>query len=173
MKHFRFLLIFYFCLACNQHHSTKISNSEKLGLDTVANTYSVESENVSMSFAIEKAKKKITQFDQALKSNNPSYSNFAIKKKYMTPDGGGEHMWITEISIANGLYKGVVNNDAEKTNEIKFGDTVFIRRDEITDWMYLENNTLKGGFTILEIRNEMNKEDRKKMDERLGFKIKD
>ena len=142
-------------------------------MDTTTDTYSVTAEDLSMNVAINNAKKTIEQFDQALKSNSSAYTDFAVKKKYKTADGGGEHMWIAVINLINGNYKGFVNNDAEKTNEVKYGDTVIVRKEEITDWMYLDNNALRGGYTIREIRNRMNKEERIKMDKELGFTIED
>jgi uncharacterized protein YegJ (DUF2314 family) len=39
--------------------------------------------------------------------------------------------------------------------------------------MYLDNNVLRGGYTIREIRNQMTKEERISMDKDLGFKIED
>ena len=173
MNLIKLLLFLPLFLGCSDNQSNKSSSSNKLGLDTSANTYSVTAEDSSMNSAIDKAKKTISEFDQALKSNNPSYTDFAIKKRYKTSDGGGEHMWIAGIKFINGNYKGFVNNDAEKTTEVKYGDTVIVRKDEITDWMYLDNNVLKGGYTIREVRNQMSKGERIKMDKELGFKIED
>jgi uncharacterized protein YegJ (DUF2314 family) len=166
-------LLLPFFLSCSNHNSDKNISSDKLGLDTVANLYSVTSEDSSMNAAIDKAKKTIGEFDKALENNNPLYTDFAIKKRYKTPDEGGEHIWIAVLVFENGNYKGLVNNDAEKTTEVKYGDTVIVRKDEITDWMFLDNNVLKGGYTIREIRNQMTKEERMNMDKELGYKIKD
>jgi uncharacterized protein YegJ (DUF2314 family) len=82
-------------------------------------------------------------------------------------------MWIAGISLVNGNYRGFVNNTAEKTNEVSYGDTVLVHKREISDWMYLDNYVLRGGYTIREIRNQMNKEDRNKFDKESGFKIED
>ena len=82
-------------------------------------------------------------------------------------------MWIAGIIFFKGNYQGIVNNDAERTTEVKYGDTVIVQKDEITDWMYLVNNVLKGGYTIREVRNKMTKEERNKIDNDLGFKIED
>ena len=173
MNLIKLLLFLPLFLSCSNNQSNKSSSSNKVGLDTSANTYSVTAEDPSMNSAIDKAKQTISEFDQALKSNNPSYTDFAVKKRYKTSDGGGEHMWIAGIKVVNGNYKGFVNNDAEKTTEVKYGDTVIVRKDEITDWMYLDNNVLKGGYTIREVRNQMSKGERIKMDKELGFKIED
>jgi uncharacterized protein YegJ (DUF2314 family) len=173
MKFIRLLLFLPLYLGCSSNQSNKNLSSNKLGLDTTADTYSVTAEDSSMNLAIDEAKKTIGEFDQALKNRNPSQTDFAVKKRYKTADGGGEHMWIAGITFENGNYKGFVNNDAEKTTEVKYGDTVIVHKDEITDWMYLDNNVLKGGYTIREVRNQMNKEERIKMDKGLGFKIED
>ncbi|RYY70843.1 MAG: DUF2314 domain-containing protein [Chitinophagaceae bacterium] len=171
MKLINLLALLPFFWACSDNQSSKTPYSQ-LGLDTTADTYAVTVDDTSMNAAIRKAQKTITEFDQALESNNPSYTDFAIKKRYKTTDGG-EHMWIAGIIFVNGNYKGFINNDAEKTTEVKYGDTVFVRKEEITDWMYLHNNVLRGGYTIREVRNQLTKEERIKMDKELSFKIED
>jgi len=168
------LLILLPCyLGCSNDRSEKRLNPDKLGLDTIANTYAVTEEDTGMNSAIATARQTIGEFDRALKSNNASYTDFAVKKKYKTSDDGGEHMWIAGIMLLNNSYKGFVNNDAEKTTEVRFGDTIIVQKDEITDWMYLENNVLRGGYTIRAVRNKLSKDERIKMDETLGIKIED
>lgn len=124
--------------------------------------------------AINKARNTISQFDKALQNPSSSYSEFAVKKKYKTNNnGGGEHMWVAIISFDDKSYKGYINNTAEKTTEVKYGDTVIIKKGEITDWMYLDGNVLRGGYTIREIRDRASKEERIAIDKELGFIIKD
>lgn len=173
MKFTRLIIFLLFCLSCSNNQSDKHITSDKLGLDTTADMYSVTAEDPLMNSAINKAKNTVGEFDQALKSDNIRYTDFAVKKRYKTSDGGGEHMWIAGIVLMDGYYKGFVNNDAEKTNEVKYGDTVIIQKNEITDWMYLDANVLKGGYTIRAIRNQLSKDERTKMDKSLGFKIED
>ncbi|MBP6432536.1 MAG: DUF2314 domain-containing protein [Ferruginibacter sp.] len=172
MKFFCSILILFFC-SCNSNQSEKSISTDKLGLDTASETYSVTGSDISMNLAIEKAKKTISEFDIALESNNPLYTDFAVKKRFNTKDDGGEHMWIAGIKIVNGYYHGFVNNDAEITTEVKYGDTVIVKKSEITDWMYLDNNTLRGGYTIREIRSKMTKEEREQMDANSSYKIED
>lgn len=173
MKRIQSLLFLLFFVSCNTNQSGRNSNSDNLGMDTAADTYTVTQEDISMNLAIDKAKKTIDVFDKALVSKNSSYTDFAIKKKYLTPDGGGEHMWIAAITLLNGSYRGIINNDAESTTEVNYGDTVIVRKEEITDWMYLDNNVLKGGYTIRAIRDRLNKQEQIKMDKEMGFRIED
>lgn len=173
MKRIQSLLFLLFFVSCNTNQSGRNSNSDNLGMDTAADTYTVTQEDIAMNLAIDKAKKTIDVFDKVFVSKNSSCTDFAIKKKYLTPDGGGEHMWIAAITLFNGGYKGIINNDAEATTEVKYGDTVIVRKEEITDWMYLDNNVLKGGYTIRALRDRMNKEEKIKMDKEMGFRIED
>jgi uncharacterized protein YegJ (DUF2314 family) len=166
------LLLIPFFVGCNSLPGTN-TNVEKLGLDTATDIYAVTEEDEAMNLAIMKAKNTIAEFDKALESHNTAYVSFAVKKRYRTTASGGEHMWIGGIRVENGLYRGTVNNDAEQTTEVKYGDTVTVRKDEITDWMYLDNNVLKGGYTIRAIRNKMTKQERLKMDGELGFEIEE
>jgi uncharacterized protein YegJ (DUF2314 family) len=160
-----------FYLGCNSGNSTK--DTRDVGWDSVADMYTVTEEDAIMNQAIETAGKTIDNFDIALISKNPAYTDFAIKKKFPTPAGGDEHMWIAGITLDKGIYKGYINNEAEETTEVKYGDTVLVRKDEITDWMYLDNNVLKGGYTIRAIRKKMSKAERRSLDESLGFKIEE
>ena len=173
MKPIRLLLFVPLFVGCSNNVSYKSLPSENLGLDTTKNLFTVTSDDAFMNLAINKAKSTIGEFDKALKSNNPAYTDFAIKKRYKTTADGGEHMWIAGIELINGNYKGVVNNDAEETTEVKYGDTVIVRKDEISDWMYLDNNVLRGGYTIRAVRNRMTKEERMKMDKESYYKIED
>jgi uncharacterized protein YegJ (DUF2314 family) len=171
-KYIHLLILLPFLIGCGNNESADQS-VDNLGHDTTADTYTVTPEDRIFNSAITNARQTINELDKALESNNPSYTEFAVKKRFITPDDGGEHMWVAGITLVNGTYKGFVNNDAEKTLEVKYGDTVIVRKDEITDWMYLDNNVLRGGYTIRAVRNRLSKEERVKMDSELGFKVED
>lgn len=170
-KYIQFILILPFCGGCSNNPFASQAGQDGTGHDTTTDTYAVTQEDHSMNAAISKARKTIEDFDKALASNNPSFTDFAVKKRFATADDGGEHMWIAGIVLVNGTYKGYVNNDAVNTTEIKYGDTVVVRKEEITDWMYLDNNVLRGGYTIRAVRDKLSKEERIKMDNEMSFKI--
>lgn len=173
MKYITLLSFLILCLSCANKQPDKNAAPQKLGLDSTTDTYTVTPEDTTINKAIDKAKNTLADFNKALQSKNPSYSEFAVKKKYLTNNGYAEHMWIAGITIENGDYKGFLNNDPEQNIGVKLGDKVTVKKSEITDWMYLDNDVLKGGYTIRAIRNKLSKEERKKMDADLGFKIED
>ena len=168
MKPIQLLFLSVLLSGCNNPSPTTSTSK----LDTSTGLYRVTSDNTSMNLAIARAKISIDQFDKAFEKKDSAYSDFAVKKKYDTEDGG-EHMWIAVTKIVDGNYQGYVSNDAEETREVKYGDSVVVLKDEITDWMYLDNNVLKGGYTIREIRNRLSKEEQLQLDKELGFKIED
>ena len=169
MRSILFSLLFALLLGCNNPSATE---SKTPKLDTSSGIYRVGSDNTSMNLAIAVAKGSIDQFNKAFESGDSAYSEFAVKKKYFTEDGG-EHMWVAVTKIVDGNYQGIVNNDAEMTKEVKYGDSVTVLRDEITDWMYIENNILRGGYTIREIRNQLSEKERVQFYKDLSFKIED
>lgn len=127
-----------------------------------------------MNKAIEIASKTIQEFDKAIKSNDPDLDRFSLKVRFPTADGGGEHMWMSNIRLSKDGYFGVVANDAVHTKAVKFGDSLLINRKDISDWMYLENGHLRGGFTIRAMRNSMqSKEEQAEFDREIDFVIED
>ena len=173
MKQLIIVVGILFCMACNSNTANKIITDNNNTLDTSKDIYYVGSEDPGMNSAINNAKMSLDKFDIAFKSNDTAFMDFSIKKRYNTPTGGGEHMWISVINISDSGYTGYVNNDADETTEVKYGDTVFVSKSEITDWMYLDNNILRGGYTFRESRNHLSPTERAKMDKELGFKIED
>lgn len=136
--------------------------------------YQVEKEDASMKAAIEKARATISQFDSALNANNKNFEDFAIKQSFNTDvEDGGEHIWIGDISIRNGDYYGIVNNEPEWTKEVKLGQQVKVDKSRISDWMYLDNGRLKGGYSIVVLRNKMSKKEKKNFDAQSGMIIED
>ncbi len=58
--------------------------------------YEVDALDKEMINAMESAKKNIKQFEEAMKSENPNFKNFAVKKAFPS-DEGDEFIWISPI----------------------------------------------------------------------------
>lgn len=124
----------------------------------------VESEDAGMNAAIENAKKTFkTNFHPALISKNPDFSNFAIKQRFDTPEGG-EHIWIGDIVLDNGKYRGTVQNEPVNPLDVKIGDEIVVNVDNLSDWMYYDKNIVKGAYTVKVLRETMSDEEKKEMD---------
>jgi uncharacterized protein YegJ (DUF2314 family) len=56
---------------------------------------------------------------------------------------------------------------------VKLGDEVVLDKSEVSDWMYIDDGLLVGGYTVLELRSQMSEEERKQFDASMPFKIKE
>ncbi len=153
--------------SCNNREPTKI---ERPNEPTV---YLVEGDEVEMAQAIEKANQTLENFKVALLSNNSNFKNFALKIRFEKDQGGGEHVWLDNVTFKNNNYFGVVGNVPASTTEVKLGDTIQIKTENISDWMYLDKNKLRGGYTIRALRKRMTDAERKQFDLECDMTIND
>jgi uncharacterized protein YegJ (DUF2314 family) len=165
MNLLKIIIVVILFTACNNNKNTKI---ERAGEPDI---YTVESNDKKMNASIDYAKKTLGVFDNALKSENKNYYDFALKVRFNTTNGGGEHMWVNSIELANNKYSGIVGNEPEETKEVKLGDSIQIDSKNITDWMYIEQGKLKGGYTIRVMYNSLSDVEKKKFESDFGFKI--
>jgi len=124
----------------------------------------VTGDDSEMNEAIEEANETIQDFNDALKSNEQDYNYFTLKTRFVTPDGDIEHIWIGNITLKGGQYYGIVDNLPENTAEVKYGDTIQIHNDNISDWMYLDGKVLHGGYTLRVLRDRMTRQERRQFD---------
>ena len=137
---------------------------EILKRDGKTKTMKVSNSDNAMNLAVLKAQETLPEFKKALESNNPNFSNFALKQRFDDSDGGGEHIWIGEIELRNGKYFGFVENDPVTVTQIKLGDSVKVDFDKISDWMYYDKNVVKGAFTVRVMRANMSEAELNEMD---------
>ncbi|MGV3721508.1 MAG: YegJ family protein [Actinomycetota bacterium] len=130
----------------------------------------VADDDPKMLAAIDKARATADTFIAALNAPKPTQSEFAVKLG--VKDGEKvEHMWLSPVRFEGGRFHGVINNDAELVRTVKLGDTVTAEKSEISDWMYVQDGKLVGGYTIRVLRDQMGEAERKEMDQSLPFKV--
>jgi uncharacterized protein YegJ (DUF2314 family) len=118
-----------------------------------------------MGAAVKNAQETLSEFQQAIQSRNPNYSNFTLKEKFDTSDGGGEHIWIGDIQFKDGKYYGIVQNEPVDTKiSVKLGDSIEVPIERISDWKYNDKNIVKGAYTIKVVRKYMSPEEKREMD---------
>lgn len=150
-------------LSCqNSDIKQKIENDEVI---------QVASEDKQMNNAIEQSISSFEEFKKVFKQQNEGDESFAIKMRFDTPDGGGEHIWIGDIFLKDEAFYGTVNNTPYNTKEVKLGDSIKIDLDRLSDWMYLSKGVLKGGNTLRVMRDQLSEAKKKDFDEFVGFII--
>lgn len=127
----------------------------------------VESDDEEMNAAVEKAKMTFNEFVDALKNVDQNKSDFSIKVPFEYADGH-EHIWVAEIELKEDRIYGYINNDPVYVTHIKLGDEIEIKPDQISDWFYIEDGKLIGGFTIRVLRDRMTDEEKQQLDDSFG-----
>ena len=160
----KFLFLIFITIGCQK-------TDEIVKRENEPNIHLLQGEDVEMNLAIDNAKKTIDKFKTAITSQNPDYYNFALKERFKTDDEGGEHIWISEIQYYDNKYFGIVDGKPISTTEVKFGDTIEVKFQNITDWMYFDKNIVKGAYTTKVLRKRISQNERDKMDKESGMKF--
>lgn len=130
----------------------------------------VEADDPRMNAAIEKARATVGTFIAALKSPKANQESFTVKMAFN--DGKHtEHMWLSPVTFDGKRFHGSVNNDPELVKNVKFGQQASVEMSQISDWMFVENGKLVGGYTIRVLRDSMSPKERAEFDRNAPFVV--
>ena len=130
----------------------------------------VKKDDPKMNAAIAKACETARKFIGVLNDPQPNQSAFSVK---MEVDDGkqAEFMWLAPVQFDGQMFVGTLANDAELVHNVKIGQRMTVAPDKISDWMYVEDGKLVGGFTIRAMRDAMPDDERSKLDSELPFRV--
>lgn len=130
----------------------------------------VPADDAAMNAAIRKARETALAFAAALRSPKPGQDSFSVKMAF-TDGERTEHMWLVPVTFDGTRFQGVLNNEPESVRGFTLGQKVSVAPSEISDWMYVENGRLVGGYTIRALRDRIPTNERKGFDADLPFRI--
>jgi uncharacterized protein YegJ (DUF2314 family) len=130
----------------------------------------IDDDDPQMNAAIEKARATLPDFVRALRSPKASQTGFAIKTP-ITDGTHTEHMWLNRITFDGQKYHGTVDNQPAKVTGVKLGSKRSIDPQQVTDWMYLDNRKLVGGYTIRVVREKLGPKEREEFDKNAPFAL--
>jgi uncharacterized protein YegJ (DUF2314 family) len=78
---------------------------------------------------------------------------------------------LSDVKLVGGRFQGKVDNVPEKINGLKLGQVVSVNPDEISDWVYINNGKLVGGYTIRAHYNELTPEQKKAFGRSADFRL--
>lgn len=152
------------------------ADQKKSEFNTVANdgdpVTTVSSENEDMNKAILEARSTYGNFLEALKNHDSLSTDFGIKQAFSYGDGNKEHMWINELYFEGEKLMGYMSSDPVNVPRVKYGDLIEVKLDSLSDWMYIQGDKLRGGFTIRVLYDHMSKEEQQQLESQIGAKIK-
>lgn len=124
-----------------------------------------------MLFAIDQAKRSLRQFFDAFVKPKENQKSFLLKV-YFEVDGDGEHIWMADIDASVMPLTGTIANEP-KLPGMTFMNRASFQPSQITDWMYIEDGYLVGGYTTQVIRAAMEPEERAEYDAHAPYKFRD
>ena len=82
-----------------------------------------------------------------------------------------EHMWLSPVNYDGRVFRGTVNNDPEMVKNVRSGQQASVEPSKLSDWMYVENGKLVGGYTLRALRDAMSPKERREFDKSVPFEI--
>jgi uncharacterized protein YegJ (DUF2314 family) len=133
--------------------------------------YNFSEQDPRMEFAINEAQRTHEEFFDAFTSPKENQNSFLLKVLFES-EGEVEHIWVADIDASVFPLEGTVANETS-LNGVEFMQRISFHPSKITDWMYLENGYLIGGFTTQVIRSSLSAEERAEYDANAPYKFKD
>lgn len=130
---------------------------------------SVQNEDAEMGAAIVKAQSTLDQFITALAAPRPNQTFFLIKAKFTAGDAV-EHIWVADLVFDGRIFRGVLANDPESIPGLSYKQPVEIQRTDVSDWMYVEDGLLVGGYTSRVLRSRMTPDEKREQDARNPYR---
>ena len=159
------------CPKCQQ----KMGDNPLMSLDAAddtgqGNVKLVSGDDPKMQAALDKARSTVETIVAALKSPKPTQASFQVKKAFEDA-GMTEHMWLSDVTIDGDMFSGTIGNEPQHVKNVKFGQKATVAKSEISDWMFIDDGKLAGGYSILAMRENMTPAERSSFDTTLPFKI--
>src|SRR5262249_37621504 len=130
---------------------------------------SVASDDPEMVAAIKKARETLPMFFNALAHPKPSQKSFLLKVVFRQR-AEVEHIGLPDLVLSGKKANGVVA-DEPGTRGLRFMQRVSFDPADITDWMFIEDGKLVGGYTTRLLRERMSAEERKELDASAPYKF--
>jgi len=132
--------------------------------------FRIENKDEEMHRAVLEARKNVSVFIAALNNPGTGQHDFEVKKR-LTQDGEVEHIWLSDVEFKNNRFYGLVDNHPSKIKGVKFGDRASVGPGEISDWAFVDNGKLVGGYTIRVLSQNLSAERRKSFENETKVRI--
>jgi uncharacterized protein YegJ (DUF2314 family) len=154
MRHIPLLLV-CLCVACSPGGETD---------EVIA----VHAKDAAMNSAIDEARATVGEFIEALEGQAPEDDFFAVKAPIEDGDQV-EHFWLTDVSYADGMFTGRIDNTPQWVSNVAEGDMYDIAQTEISDWMYFHDGVAIGNRTLVVLFPQMPEEEVAAVKQMLGW----
>ena len=131
-----------------------------------------EAEDREMNAAMRKARDTLGDFEKRLEQPPATQQHIGLKGRF-EENGDVEHMWINDIEVTAEGYRGRLGNHPVHIKSIDVGSDVLVKRENVSDWMAIDDGKMVAGFTLRVQRERMTPEQRAEFDASANFIIED
>lgn len=124
----------------------------------------------AMDRAVEKARESLGFFLAALKAKKPDSTDFEVKKCCVDGDKV-EHIWLRDVTWDGKVFRGKVDNQPLEVTNVRLGQQVTLNPEDLTDWMFVKDGKLMGGFTTRVLYSRLSPEKQAQFREKSEFSI--
>jgi uncharacterized protein YegJ (DUF2314 family) len=148
--------------------------AQTAGDETAASSKSgyakVSDSDKQMDRAVENAQRTLGFFMAALRAKKNGDTVFEIKKGFIDGDKV-EHLWIKRVTYDGKNFHGEIDNRPNEVSNVHLGEHVTVAPRDVTDWMFLKDGKLVGGYTTRVLYARLSPEDKAEFDKHAGFKV--
>jgi uncharacterized protein YegJ (DUF2314 family) len=126
--------------------------------------------HAAMHQAVKEARKTVGKFIAALEHPAAGQQDFEVKKPFIQGNQV-EHIWLSDVRFVGNLFQGRIDNQPRKIVGLKIGETASVKPNEISDWLFVDNGKLVGGYTVRVHYNELSPQQKQDFDRRADFRI--
>lgn len=111
------------------------------------NTVKVAAEDPAMKAAYDQAKRTFSTYLARAAAPAPGTDKYMVKVR-IQDKYGVEHMWVKDVRRSSGGFVGVIDNEPITIHSVKLGDSYPFTPENVSDWMYMKDGKIHGGYTI-------------------------
>ena len=130
----------------------------------------VHDSDKAMHQAVHEAQRTLGTFMAALAAPKLGQTGFSVKKRCIEGDSC-EHLWLAEVRFDGRVLRGKVDNDPVAMKSLRVGTKVTVRPEEVSDWMYVENGRLVGGYTVRAYYRKLSAAKKRQFTQSAGFRL--
>src|SRR5207247_7223268 len=93
---------------------------------------------------------------------------FLVKRRFTAGDVV-EHIWVADLRYDGSVFHGVIANELQSISGLWFKQPVEVQLGQISDWMFVQDGKLVGGYTSRVLRKRMTARQRAEMDTHIPY----
>ena len=108
-----------------------------------------------MVLAKAKARETLPLFWAKFANPAPNENGFVLKVALPHGNGSTEHIWTRNVEMKDGKIFATINNVPRHVKNVRLGDRIEVKEEQISDWLYLRDGKIVGNYTLKPVLKRM------------------